>query len=544
MHGLQQYPDDYHLVAAAASTAAKLGDAAQALHILSPALQEQPHNVRLLTAAAAAYSAQKDFAAARRCYHLAAATHPTNYIVLSAWGVMEASVGNTAAAVSIFKQALAIKPAHVPAYVAWARLEAARGRVKEARHLHQQAHLVAPRHVPNIHVWAELESSDGQWLAAIKLLEAALQANSRHLPSWMALGKAYWALGDSATCRAGVIMGSVDRAGLMSDGQQQQEQHADGLLLSPELQHELDDMLTMLNSHGKAVVDPCNPVLRYQLAQLHLREGDLAAAEEHLQALEAVDGSNGFLCHCRGLLAQQQGQLSEAKEWFSKGMQAPALAELHAFMGNASAARAVIAAGLSLRRPTGRFLRTAGLVEKRLGDAAAAAKLLARATAVTPRDYKSWLARAVLERRRRDYAAAARCFQRGTACAPHNPHIWYTWADMTWKDLRDPNAARRLYEQATTCCPRNAPLWMEWAMLEWDVAGNQERARQLFQRGASVPVSYQHPPLYQAWAEREQAAGNTGRAALLTERSYQVAKAVQGRLSSRASRTAQQQQTP
>lgn len=152
LHGVQQYPDDYHLAAAAASTAAKLGDAAQALHILSPALQEQPHNVRLLTAAAAAYSAQKDFAAARRCYQLAAAAHPTNYIVLSAWGVMEASVGDAAAAVSMFKQALAIKPAHVPAYVAWARVEAARGRVKEARHLHQQAHLVAPRHVPNIHV--------------------------------------------------------------------------------------------------------------------------------------------------------------------------------------------------------------------------------------------------------------------------------------------------------------------------------------------------------------------------------------------------------
>jgi pre-mRNA-processing factor 6 len=62
--------------------------------------------------------------------------------------------------------------------------------------------------------------------------------------------------------------------------------------------------------------------------------------------------------------------------------------------------------------------------------------------------------RAVLERRRREYAAAARCFQRGTACAPHNPHIWYTWADMTWRDLRDPNAARRLYEQATTYCPK------------------------------------------------------------------------------------------
>lgn len=69
-----------------------------------------------------------------------------------------------------------------------------------------------------------------------------------------------------------------------------------------------------------------------------------------------------------------------------------ALAELQVFMGDASGARATLAAGLNSRRPTARFLRMAGLVEKRLGNVDSAAKLLARAVARAPRDYRSWLA--------------------------------------------------------------------------------------------------------------------------------------------------------
>lgn len=67
---------------------------------------------------------------------------------------------------------------------------------------------------------------------------------------------------------------------------------------------------------------------------------------------------------------------------------------------------------------------------------------------------------------------------------------------------------------------------MEWAMLEWDEAGNADRARQLFQAGADVPHSYQHPPLYQAWAQREAAAGNAEVAERLKVRSVEVAMSV------------------
>lgn len=69
-----------------------------------------------------------------------------------------------------------------------------------------------------------------------------------------------------------------------------------------------------------------------------------------------------------------------------------ALAELQVFLGDARGARGTIATALRSRRPNGRFLRVAGLIEKRLGDLDAAAGLLKRSVAVDPRDYKSWLA--------------------------------------------------------------------------------------------------------------------------------------------------------
>lgn len=65
-------------------------------------------------------------------------------------------------------------------------------------------------------------------------------------------------------------------------------------------------------------------------------------------------------------------------------------------------------------------------------------------------------------------------------------------------------------------------------MMEWDAAESHGRARELFMQGASVPLSYQHPPLYQAWAEREEAVGNAQGAAELRQRFVAVAKAVQG----------------
>lgn len=46
-------------------------------------------------------------------------------------------------------------------------------------------------------------------------------------------------------------------------------------------------------------------------------------------------------------------------------------------------------------------------------------------------------------------------------------------------------------------------------------AGEQAAARALFARGAAVPRSYQHPPLYDAWSRCETEAGDLERAGQL-----------------------------
>lgn len=159
LDGLQQYPQDCHLIGAAASAAAKLGDASQAFQILSPALQAQPHNVHLLTAAAQAHLSSGNVAAARQCLQTAAATQPNNAVILQCWGVLEASCGNLETAINLYKQSVAVDGYHVPTYVAWARLQAERGRVREARSLHQQGHQADPQHAPNLHVSADTRMS-------------------------------------------------------------------------------------------------------------------------------------------------------------------------------------------------------------------------------------------------------------------------------------------------------------------------------------------------------------------------------------------------
>lgn len=80
--------------------------------------------------------------------------------------------------------------------------------------------------------------------------------------------------------------------------------------------------------------------------------------------------------------------------------------------------------------------------------------LVVIADASHSRDYKTWLAWGVLERRRRNVDAARECFAHAARIAPTNPHIWYAWAMMEARDVRDVNEARRLLERGTKLCPR------------------------------------------------------------------------------------------
>lgn len=64
-----------------------------------------------------------------------------------------------------------------------------------------------------------------------------------------------------------------------------------------------------------------SPQLLHAMACYQLKHGDKVKALELLQQIERQDPCNGHMCHTRGLLAQQEGQLAEAREWFSRGTQ-------------------------------------------------------------------------------------------------------------------------------------------------------------------------------------------------------------------------------
>ncbi|KAF5843929.1 hypothetical protein DUNSADRAFT_52 [Dunaliella salina] len=83
---------------------------------------------------------------------------------------------------------------------------------------------------------------------------------------------------------------------------------------------------------------PADPQLLHALAVHHLRHGRRAQAEQALVMMESLDGNNGFLCHTRGILLQQEGRAADAREWFARGTHSKG--ETHTGKAQEGAARA------------------------------------------------------------------------------------------------------------------------------------------------------------------------------------------------------------
>jgi tetratricopeptide (TPR) repeat protein len=110
------------------------------------------------------------------------------------------------------------------------------------------------------------------------------------------------------------------------------QQHIPALASAAAMEHRAGNLPRALKLYDAALqLDPHNPRLLHSLAQLHMKRRDKAAVEEQLQALEKLQPGNGFLCYNRGMLAQQEGQLSLAREWYEKGTRAPGGTLLHCY---------------------------------------------------------------------------------------------------------------------------------------------------------------------------------------------------------------------
>lgn len=70
---------------------------------------------------------------------------------------------------------------------------------------------------------------------------------------------------------------------------------------------------------------------------------------------------------------------------------------------------------------------------------------------------------------------------------------------------------------------RYAALWMQLGLMEWKL-GDHDTAHGLFERGAAVPDSYQHAPLYEAWADLCDSQGDGQRASELRAQAQRVSQ--------------------
>lgn len=539
--GISKHPEDRRLVCSLASVLGKLGAVDAALQRLHGAYDGIHYDYYYLVTAASLEAKRKNYQEARALFERATKGRIVGSAHLyQSWALMEADAENHRDAVKLLRKGVRQDPNHAPLHQAWARIEASMGHTKNARRHFQQAHELNPQHVPHIHEWAAFELDQDQMDKARQLLETALKQDPQHLPSWMLLGKLEW-LCENTTAFRGVYERAVENVGydgkLLNSWAQLELQlhnhkkakeifslvraydpgHIHSLQCSAQMEHRLGNKEKSRELYQMVLhMDPNNAAALHGLGVWLQKEGELDQAIEKYRQLLKVDPSNGHACHTLGIIAQSEGDISRARELFTSGLKSKdnkgallnyeALAELEAFSRHPSEAVAVFEKGLRRHRATGRYLRQFALLLKKLGRDEEAALYFRRAAKRNPADYKTWLAWAVFEKRRRNFQLAELCFKKGIKVAPHNPHLWYAYVVMLWSSGAL-DAARKVFESACRHCPRNAPLWMEWALFEWE-QGSTQRARELFEEGSKVPASYQHPPMYDAWARLEEELGN------------------------------------
>ncbi|GLC64052.1 hypothetical protein PLESTF_000113000 [Pleodorina starrii] len=586
---LKREPGNAAVLHAWGTVEAARGDLAAARSRFRAASQAAPDMAHSYTSWARLEAAAGDEAAARRLFAEGHGADPTHVPLLHAWAMFELNHDKQSAARRLLDRSLELNPHHIPSWMALGTLEWRQGSPAKSREVFERGLSTVGPSAPLLSALAELElrlmntknARQGAWELFVRLRGTT----PRHVPALLSEAKMEHRAGNRARAQqlyceaaaavaAGVVRGSeggevqqplqLHPPSAASDERDtcHQQQQQDQLEQEPGA---AGDGGAIAPAGGAAAAAAAAATLSSAAvlqawAQSHLCNGDLAAAEQLLLAVESVKPTNGHLCHTRGLLCQREGALEAAERWFRRGLGCRAsrdgallcyegLAELLAFQGRKDEARAVWQAGAAaVPTPTSRFLRQAALFEKKERNWAAAATLFADS------DYRSWLQWGVSESRQRNWDAAERCFQRGVATAPGYPYLWLAYVSSLQAQRRVPDA-RVVLRTATRHCPRHAQLWMEWALME-AAAGDAEAARRLFRKargggvswgclavaltpcpapradvtqGAEVPPPCQHEPLYQAWAAFEEEMGNRDVAERLLQRAEQVAQARRAR---------------
>jgi hypothetical protein len=192
------------------------------------------------------------------------------------------------------------------------------GDCDKAREVWARCSELAGPSAPLLHMWAIHELRAGGPAArrrAKELLSAALAADPYHGPSLQASAALEDRSGASEQADAMYEAGLAELGAKAPSPLGRSGQSEEGPLP--------DEPGATAEGLGEAEpqeVPAATVLLLHSRAQQLLRRGDREGAEAVLLRLEALDPLNPHLCHTRGVLATQQGDLSEAMRWFNRGL--------------------------------------------------------------------------------------------------------------------------------------------------------------------------------------------------------------------------------
>lgn len=529
---------------------------AAARSIFRQGLQNCPNNVHLLQAFGVLEHRAGDRAAARKLFARGLAVDPNNAYVCQAWGLLEQRVGNKDAARRLFKSSVGHR-ANPEVFGSWASLEAQEGNNAVARELLQKGldacggREKASKSSANLYrSWAQLEERLGDLPRARELLSKAIAAQPRASESYTALARLEARRG--STKQALELIRTA--AGLSP--------HPPASVFLAWAFIEWNDC-RRVDAARKVLSDghemhPSDASILQTLGNLEDKCGNASAAKRHYEAsIRARPTAPAYVAYA--LLEERRGNGDESVRLFELALATDALhgaaynayAAMEARRGDIGRARKIFERGLAVAQSASVWHGYGQLELKHAGDPERACQLFALGTSRTSEDtafiWHSWgmvelsrrrvtAARAVFASALRRYprnsrllvgaalAAAAAgpgasepaqtgkardWFKRAVAADPTHAHAWQAWAVFELRCGR-PDAAEALFQRGLRLCPSHAALWQAWGVLHAE-AGSFRKARSIFARGSKASTAGS-AHLFQAWACMEVRCGNLVRA--------------------------------
>uniref|UniRef100_A0A7S3EBL0 UDP-N-acetylglucosamine--peptide N-acetylglucosaminyltransferase SPINDLY n=1 Tax=Rhodosorus marinus TaxID=101924 RepID=A0A7S3EBL0_9RHOD len=186
------------------------------------------------------------------------------------------------------------------------------------------------------------------------------------------------------------------------------------------------------------------------------------------------DPENSYLWLTCGVLEQERGNKSQAREMFRKGLECDrtqvavyvSWARFESMEGNYELARKLYMEGTRHDPMCERLYHSWAIMEARVGNAQRAEELFKQGLEVDPKNTYLWhgLGRIAVEQNKPEKARY--CFEKALNENPDNSVVLYSLAYMELYRAKDYDAARRLFERALEIDPMSTKVLVLYSKLE------------------------------------------------------------------------------